>query len=775
MAQAFLGLSSEIVETTRIEFLNLPPIWVLVLVVLPAVVFFCRWLYGKAPVSGRQKWALGLLRSLALILVLLFLFEPVHSHQRMRVEKPLTLVLLDDSASFRERDLGDLAEKVGLPRDATRLQLVQQVLALPLEDLKDRYEVSLHAFGESLRPVGGLEDLIAADVSTRLGDAFSAVAGEMRGMEVAHVLVVTDGRVNGGRDVQAALSSFVARAVPVSLVGVGDSDVPQDLRISNVTVPEIALAGDTVNLEVTVSSRGYSDMPAVVTVEDGESNRELGRIDLVLSEGDGGSEKTLRIPFIPDREGELDLLVSVQPVPGEQNVDNNRERRLLRIEPGKIRVLYVDGYPRYEYRFLVGALLRSSNIELQCLLLSADADFIQESTQGVPPLTRFPDSLDYLLKNYHVLVFGDVHPESLGGDPETHIENIRRFVEAGGGFLMQAGSLYSPQSYAGTAIEHLLPVIFGDPAVEQMAIVNEGVPFRPHLERARDPHEIVTLHPDNETNQSLWEGEGGLEPLTWYAPVAKARATAEVLLTHPTSRNVHGPHVLLATMYFPQGRTAYLGTDETWRWRMRFLETYREPFWRGLIRFLALNKLRRSDFRFDLATDRSDYDLGDRMTVTARILDDQFEPNMDESIEAFMTDPSGVQGTLLLTRDEPGVYVGTLLADEAGPFRLWLEDSKDEESISKSLRIVTVSVPSAEQDDAILDSALLRSVAARTGGRYVPLREAEDLLAGWQDLPMERPLDEPELEELWSGFPQLFVLVGLLAAEWIVRKRSNLI
>ena len=79
--------------------------------------------------------------------------------------------------------------------------------------------------------------------------------------------------------------------------------------------------------------------------------------------------------------------------------------------------------------------------------------------------------------------------------------------------------------------------------------------------------------------------------------MAKARSTAEVLLTHPENGNDHGPHVLLATMYHPQGRTAYLGTDETFRWRFRYLETYREPFWRGLVRHLALNRLRRSDFR----------------------------------------------------------------------------------------------------------------------------------------------------------------------------------
>jgi len=248
-----------------------------------------------------------------------------------------------------------------------------------------------------------------------------------------------------------------------------------------------------------------------------------------------------------------------------------------------------------------------------------------------------------------------------------------------------------------------------------------------------------------------------------------------VLLTHPQSRNAHGPHVLLATMYYPQGRTAFLGTDETWRWRFRHLETYREPFWRGLIRYLALNRLRRADYRFDLSTDLSSYAIGERIAITARVRDADFDPLREESFDVVVVTPDGRRETQTLPRETDGVFTGSMLAAQSGPYRMWLEDPADPSAEPKSPRIVTVTVPSLETDDPVLDELLLQRVAARTGGRYERLEDAPRLLASLDDPKRERPLDDPEREEVWAGFPQLLALVLLVGSEWILRKRHNLV
>lgn len=771
---------ADVVESSRLEFLSLPPVWVIVLVLVPALIVTARWLYRRERLEGRLPLAPAILRGLSLALVILFLFHPVRSTQKMRVEKPVAALLLDDSASMRERDMGELATRLGLPREAPRHAVMAAALAEPLERLAADYEILPYAFGESLRAVEGPAELHAADAETRLGEALSSLAADTRGRELAQVVLVTDGRGNAGRGVEAVLASLPGGGVPVNTVGVGDPAVPRDVRLSQITAPEVALAGDTVTLEVAVSARGFMGEVTRLSITDARDDLELASVPVTLAapEGVAPSEQTeqlVRISFVPEAEGNADLRIHIDGLPGEQDLANNTERRLLRVEPGNIKVLYVDGYPRYEYRFLKDSLLRVRNMQVQCFLVSASSDFIQESTEGLERLARIPHELDYLLENYHVIILGDVHPQDLGPHWETFLESVKGFVEAGGGFLMQAGTRHSPKEYLNTPIADILPVLIGEPGSEWHNVAGEGEAFRPVLSRPRDPHEIVTLDPDLDLNRELWEGDDGLAPLTWYHPVAKARSTAEVLLTHPSNANAHGAHVLLATMYHPQGRTAYLGTDETWRWRFRFLETYREPFWRGLIRHLALNRLRRSDFRFDLSTDLSSYDIGERVALTARVRGNEFEPLEAESFAVQVVAPDGARSDLELAREEAGVFTGSLLASEAGSWRLWLEDPEEPGGEPKSERIVTVTVPSTETDDAVLDDRLLREIAAATGGNYTPLADVDGLLSRLDDPRRERPLDEPVRDELWAGYPQLGLLVLLLGAEWFLRKKQNLV
>jgi len=765
----------DVIETTRVQFVNMPPVWVLALVVAPVTVLFVRWVYRGERLTAR-RWIPAALRALTIALLIVFLMHPVRLHQKMSVERPVAVALLDDSASLRERDLPDLASRLGLPSDATRSEVMRAQLAQPLSDLGERYELLSFAFGDALRALGDADDLLAADGTTRLGDALAGLAAETRGRDLSAVLLVSDGRSNAGREALAALSILAGRAVPVHTIGVGNPEIPRDVRVANVVAPEVALAGDTVTLEVSVASRGFPGQPASIVVTDTNSRMELAREDFTLADAEPGeaTEQVARIGFVPEVEGDLDLRITVSPRPEERDAANNSERRVMRVEPGRIKVLYVDGYPRYEYRFLKNSLLRFGHMEVQCLLLSASDDFIQESTAGVDRLKFFPPTLEDLLE-YHVIIFGDVHPQDLGFDSEQILANVKAFVEAGGGFLMQAGARDAPREYAGTPIADILPVLLGDYESEVNWIHDPGEPFHPVLARPRDPHEVVSIHPDLDTNRLLWEQESGLAPLTWYYPVSKARQTAEVLLSHPRSRNAFGPHVLLATMYYPQGRTAFLSTDETWRWRFRYLETYREPFWKNLIRYLALNKLRRSDYRFDLATDLAAYDIGDRVEVTARVRDSSFRPLVAESVDAQLVRPDGRREALSLSREEDGVFGGALVASDPGPYRLWLEDPEDPDGEPRSPRIVTASVPSAEHDDPILDEQLLRAMAASSGGRYALLKDAPALIAGLDDPVRERAVDEPEREELWSGYPQLLLLMGLLAAEWVVRKRNNLV
>jgi hypothetical protein len=150
------------------------------------------------------------------------------------------------------------------------------------------------------------------------------------------------------------------------------------------------------------------------------------------------------------------------------------------------------------------------------------------------------------------------------------------------------------------------------------------------------------------------------------------------------------------------------------------------------------------------------------------VKDKEFQPLTTESFDVHLLRPGGATETLPARRETDGTFKGSFVATEPGSYRLWLEDPDAPDAGPRSPRIITASVPSAENDDPLLDEPLLRGLAAQTGGRYARLADAPELLDSLRDPSRERAVDEPEREELWANWPPLLLLVGLLSAEWAV-------
>ncbi|HKX46553.1 MAG TPA: hypothetical protein VJP77_07610, partial [Planctomycetota bacterium] len=330
------------------------------------------------------------------------------------------------------------------------------------------------------------------------------------------------------------------------------------------------------------------------------------------------------------RSGERRFRLRVPPIEGETLVDDNAAAVAVRVSPEKVRVLYVEGYPRWEYRKLALDFLKRAedDVEFQAWLASAMPGFPHEHSAGLESLTALPTSRRELLDAYDVVILGDVNPFALFDDPEDgerFLVALREFVEGGGGLLVQAGEFDVPRSLLGTPLEDVLPVAI-DPSVELGFEGDPTVAFRPRLEDPVAPHEIVRLDTDPEKNRRLWEDAGGLQGFYWYAPVTRAKPGAEVLLRHPQDENRHGRRPLLVAGYFPAGRTLFLAVDSTWRWQYRFKSLYFERFWRSALRWLALGRLRSGDRRYRLETPRSEFDIAERVVLEARVLDEDYRP-----------------------------------------------------------------------------------------------------------------------------------------------------
>src|SRR5262249_11238696 len=301
-----------------------------------------------------------------------------------------------------------------------------------------------------------------------------------------------------------------------------------------------------------------------------------------------GNPVTVRLSYTPTATGEKVFVLKVPPVPEELNTANNRlERSILVTEARRIRVLYIEGRPRYDFRFAKVLLERESGraaenkgVEVRVVLLGASSGWPETDRSA---LAAFP-TRDQLFE-YDVVVLGDFDPAQMERhfanetDPRTRTKHALRALAdcvrvRGGGMLVLAGEQAGPAGFADTPLADVLPVVPTDgrpkPTPEDRPLT-EG--YRPRLTPAGQRHPLFRLRPDEAESAQVWNR---LPPLYWYARGYKRKPAAEVLAVHPDrTAEAPGPtgrpenHPLALQQFVGGGRVIFLGFDDTWRWRFR--------------------------------------------------------------------------------------------------------------------------------------------------------------------------------------------------------------
>ncbi len=774
-----------------LKLLDLPPAWVVVLLIVPGCVLLTWLCYSREKLTLRARGALALLRLAALLLLCLILFRPVFIESHAEIKPAEVLILVDDSASMLRQDSyagpgsrrSDLEQLTGKPPETQkRLELARAGIEkelLPLLHSKG-YVPRLFRFGDTLEALSDLKELSGRGRTTQLGSALSQALASHRGRNVSDVVIVSDGRSNAGTPPLEVARAAGSSGIPVHTVVVGDTRPEKNALVQIAEVPPSALEGDEIELSVRVAGRGLpAGTHARVVLEElgGEGDaRPLAEEDVELDEN--GRRVVLLAPPLEGgtRGSERRFRVRIPPLPEETLRDDNAVEFSVHVTPEKIRVLLVEGYPRYEYRYLKNLLLRSDqNLEVQSFLLSATSDFVQDSTKGLAPLAEVPTNRKQLLDNYDVVILGDVNPYKVSPDPLRCAEfmaSLHEFVERGGGLIAIAGEIDNPRAYLGTPLEELLPVVV-DPTGVSSGDSSGNVEFHGKLEDTSNPHEVVRLVPDPAENRALWETDAGLYPFTWFYPVLRAKPGAQVLLRHPEAHNAQGNYPLLVCGYFPAGRTLFVGVDSTWMWRYRFGDRYHERFWRNALRWVALGRLKSGDRRVQLDALRSRYNLDERITLEGRVLDEDYRPSEAPTVDAHLSGPEGAESELKLTLvpEHPGLYRASLDVQRPGLYRVYTETS----GVRTASADFEVVLPSRENSEPAPDPELLARLAQASGGAACELSKLDSLASRFRGDKENRDAISSEMKDAWDHWGTLALALLLLCAEWILRKRWELV
>ncbi|MEO6597679.1 MAG: hypothetical protein ABIP94_23285, partial [Planctomycetota bacterium] len=496
-----------------------------------------------------------------------------------------------------------------------------------------------------------------------------------------------------------------------------------------------------------------------------------------------GEQSRVRIFHAFAEAGDWTLRFSLAPLPEESQTDDNEDVRFLRVNDERLRVLYIEERPRWEYRYVSRCLKRvDPSIQMQAVLFEASPRFEQEHSTELPTLRDLPRTEKELLQ-YHVILIGDVSPERIAPSEDgirRWLEMLVKYVEFGGGVGFLFGDVAMPERYRNTPLQDLLPVVLEDRTWVQQNRPPRDRTFRPQIENPLQPHDILLLQRDIAFNRRLWED--GLPGFQVYYPVQRAKPGATVLLRHPDDANSYGKRPIAVVSPFPRGNTFFLATDETWRWRNPYAETYMDAFWRNVVRHLAQGRLQRRNDLLELTVDKTLLETGDKVRVQLRVHDAELQPAVALEQPIFLRNHKGESEKRVLRSvpGEPGAYQANFAMQDAGAFSFLVFANDNPADTVMAREDVLVRVPDREMSDSSQDADTLRRIAeasrgADGSGRYVFLSDADGLAEDFAHRKTYESREETRTRPVWDSFWSLLALVLVLGTEWLLRKRARLV
>ncbi len=718
----------------------------------------------------RRRRILLLLRLLVISLVIIVTLRPTHISTESKSQTAVLLVMVDKTLSMQ------LPAASGTKsRWEAQLQTLRQISPL-LKELGKDLEVKVHPYDATLQPdawkAGELQlpaepDGRETDIGTSLHEAVEQEAGK----RLAGVILMGDGTQTAYQpavEIHDAARELGNRGYPLYTVSygpAGDAAQSRDVAVENLPEQYTIFVKNELAIRGLLRVRGYvnKEIPVRLEIEDSAGAKQIVGPTPILADQDN-QQVDVNFTYVPQTPGQYKLTLKVDEQPGELVTKNNQLTAFLTVLEGGLRVLYLEGEPRQEQKFIRWALDTSPDIDL---------DF-----QWFPGRLRndWPIALgDTFQKgNYDAYILGDLDSAALGAE---NLQQLAGEVEKGKGLIAIGGyHSFGPGGYRATPLADVLPIEmdrlsrqeFGRPDVQRWHVPGPlpMLPTRSHP---------ITMLASPADNLRAWQELkplkganrwGGVKELPGIQVLAEAREEIPLLVAGE----------------YGGGRVLAFAGDSTWQWWRQGLSTVHRRFWRQVILWLARrDDLTRNDIWIDLPQRR--FAVGSRVTFSTGARTAMGDPIPDARIAAALTGPDKQAAPIALAAKggeftgamdrimQPGNYQISVVASDAGGQPLGTATA----SFEVMDQDVELSNPAADPDQM----ARLANLTRDSGGRAVAPEQLSALLEEIQKNPpkmVEEVLTRWQLADTWwDAWLVLACLVALLGIEWYLRKRWGLV
>ena len=738
--------------------------------VLVFVIFLSVWLtYLKTTRSISLSWKVFFVatRGSVLVLILFCLLRPVITTIQTSPQETYLGILIDDSQSM---SIGDL------DGGQTRASGVEDFLFEGglIEELSESFQIRTFGFDKETQRIAGAGDLIEDGTASSIDQALSYADDQLSGLRLGGLVLFSDGADNSNdADPLVTAQDLGARQIPIFSVGVGQESIPQDVGIVDVSSAKTVLEGSVFTVQAGIIHQGFEGQEIEISVRDGE---EVVAAEIVTL-GVAGATRRYELEVSPERPELIvyDLQVEVQP--GEIIEQNNNYSFLVdNREKAALDILYVEGHPRNEYKFIRRAIQGDKSVRLATYLQTGPEKYYRQGIDSATELSSgFPSTKEELYR-YEAIILGDIEESFFNADQLQMIDDF--VAERGGGFLMSG---MVDEEFIGTPVADILPLTL----IEESFLPGHlrggirrgdhptGELFYPRLTGNGEFSPILRLSGEDNENANLWRL---LPELQGVFVTGRIKPGATVLMEHPVLQYQNQLLPIIAQQRYGSGRSMSVNTASTWRWQMMLPsdDQSHEILWRQILRWLTSSSPERINIEFD----REFYNVGDEVNVTVVALNDQYEPDNDATLWMQTTTPDDEVTDMPMEWDieEEGVYRANFTVEEEGVFNLLVDvasaaaDAELESSEKRAAFVVTPSL--REFNNAGKDAGLLGRIARESGGSYFDLSEVDRLTESVEFTP--NAYSREVQIDLWDKPWLLALLISLLCIDWASRRLKGL-
>ncbi len=696
------------------------------------------WIYRNTvpELSTVRRLFLGSLRFITLFIVLFLMSEPLWRMVSRRSSPPVLGILIDESRSLSL--IGNRSESDSKVNQTTYETILGEIQA------SIRNESSrLYGFGATTHELPSIDSLELTGPRTDISAALDYVNNALENENLGAVLLVSDGRHNGGRNPEHTAEEY---PVPIITVTVGDTTVQKDIRIQQVLANELSYAGMEVPVRVRIRNEGFDSVPVSVALTNAGKILDRVTLDLPLP----GFETSTDLAFVPAEPGLFQYRIELTRLAGEATHRNNTELVSLQILDRKKNLFLVAGAPSPDVSSFIQMIETDTDTDLVVRVQRRSGSYFQ----GDFPRDHL-DDIDL------IMMVG--FPTAT--TPEADIDALVRASEAGTPVLF----VYDRAVDLRRVERKLSSVIPAHPTVIRSGHVDGS--FIPTL--AALQHAIFDL-PDRK-NMQRWRS---LPPLSLNETQWETN-TGTVILASTEIRGISLDNPILLAGKMGRRRSAAILASGLWRWRNVPAEYEADAQrWNELFSNLRQWLVVVEDDRLvRVAPASSELDEGESVVFGGQVYDENLRSVSDASVSLEVRGPSGESFPYSMQSLGNGRYIVDIGSLPQGVYAYSAAASRDGAQIGTDRGTFSVGSLSIEFRNPHADSRLMLQIASRSGGAAVFRGQIGDIpsILGTLDsyAPVARIVERQI--RLWQRYPFLIVLIVCLSAEWFFRKRSGLV